>query len=78
MKPERPVYLSGETVRTLLKRFKKSGAVGLSATRVMAYIPDKQIQFELFELYKLLADMETCSTARDCRHLLKELILKDK
>ncbi len=29
-------------------------------------------------LIKILAEMESCGTAKECRHILKEYILKDK
>ena len=31
----------------------------------------------LMKNHKLLADMESCATAKECRHLLKDLLLEE-
>jgi hypothetical protein len=44
---ETEVYLSGETVRFLLERFKENGAIGLIDIKVKAFIPSEKPSEEL-------------------------------
>jgi len=43
MNRERYVYLSGKTVRWLLKRFENSNAIGLEGIRVKAFVPERKV-----------------------------------